>query len=106
MESDGRVRLTWTQWLTGYTALVLTGLAAAFRLDRWAGLDPYRTIWILGGTLFCVLSSGRPLFWYTLVRSTGWFAGVAERHMRPLLAGLGLILLAGGLLLPATIFRG
>jgi hypothetical protein len=105
LESADRVTLTWTQWLTGYTALVLTGLTVVWGFERWAGADPYRTIWIFGGTLLCILSSGRPLLWYTVVRNTGWFGRVPERRMRLLLAALGSILLAGGLLLPATTLR-
>jgi hypothetical protein len=94
---------TWVQFLGTYAGIILSGLGVAFLLERWWGINPYRTIWIFGGVLFCTLSSGHPLVLYAVVRT--WLAQVPERSLRPLLAGLGLVLLVGGLFLPEAALR-
>jgi hypothetical protein len=103
VKSSDHEPATWAQFLGTYAAIILSGLGFALLLERWWGINPYRSIWIFGGILFSTLSSGHPRVMYAVVGT--WLAQVPERSLRPLLAVLGLVLLVGALLLPEAAFR-
>jgi hypothetical protein len=72
------IPLSWGQFLRGYFSLILGLIALAILLERWAGIDAYRTAVVAGGILFCLAALRRPTRLYLVVRNTGWFALV--RH--------------------------
>ena len=103
MRNSGPMQVSWSQFLRGYLALVLGVMALAIVLERWVGINPYRTAAVACGFLFCLAALGRPGRLYLVVRNTGWFAFIRDvQVMRLLLAALGLALVGAGLWLPVA----
>jgi hypothetical protein len=90
--------ITFGQFLRGYVAMLVSVVGLALALERWAGIDGHRTIYVACGALFLLASTGRPRSLFAVIRHTGWFAAIeSDRAMRLLLALLGTLLVGAGL---------
>ena len=102
-DDEDLLGLTFGQYLLGYFGILVVVLGLSIFLEKRLNIDSYRSIFVLSGAMFLVVSSGRPRYLYAVIRNTGWFALISSRNaMRGLLAILGLILVAGGLLASRT----
>ena len=89
--------------MRGYLALLAALIALALLLERWSGIDPYRTMVVACGLVFCLAALGRPARLYLIVRNTGWFALIRdELVMRWLLGAIGVLGIVAGLFLPGA----
>jgi hypothetical protein len=95
---DDRFQIRFGQFLAGYFASMIGVVGLALLLERLYHVEGIRTIFVGGGVLFLVASTGRPWFWYQVIRNTGWFGHIRNGTvMRTLLAVLGLLLVVVGM---------
>jgi len=99
--SPHRARVTVRLFITVYAATLVLAVGLAFGLEALYGINSYRTIAVSCGTMFLVASTGRPWWLFETIRRVRWFALIQrDSVMRTLLAAIGVLCIATGILGP------
>jgi len=92
--------LPYPKFLAGYFTGLIGGIGLAVGGKAVFGIDPYGTIFVVGGLVYLVAAAQRPRIVYLVLRNVGWFRSIDSiRTLRWIMFLLGLLLLAVGLLL-------